>query len=167
MGWIKAISFLAEVITECLKNEDGVYRNVFTSKELFDNARIPVARPAQTLLMSTIPDMNEDPDSIGYKLGSTAWQVLSKNYYFNEAECKYMSQSVARRTNMLLNEAEKDFETDKIFDQDFRKGLAGIEYERRMLEEMDDIEMVEFEQGETDWDTDAVVDEDQLFADNE
>ena len=159
---------LANIVMECLKNEDGVYREVLTSKDLFDNLRIPVARPARSLLMSTIPDINEDPDSIGYKLGSTAWQALSKNYYYTEAECKYMSQSIARITNKILARAEEDFETDLIFHNDFRKGLAGIEHEERKLELLNDQQVVEvFEQGETDWDQDAVVDEDDLFDEDE
>lgn len=160
--------FIANVITQCLKNEDGVYREVITSKELFDNLRIPVARPAKSLLMSTIPDINEDPDSIGYKLGSTAWQVLSKNYYYSEAECKYMSQKIAKLTNKIMTMAQDpNLETDLIFNQYFRKGLAGIEYEERKLELLSEQPSEIFEQGETDWEQSAVVDEDDLFDDDD
>ena len=160
--------FIANVITECLKNEDGVYREVITSKELFDNIRIPVARPARSLLMAATPDIHEDPNSIGYKLGSTAWQVLSKNYYFSEAECKYMSHSVARLTNKIIADAENvTEEIDMIFHQDFRKGLTGIENEQRKKELMSDMPIEEYVQGKTDWQQSAVVDEDDLFDEDE
>lgn len=104
-------AFLFHAVTECLKTEDGVYRTVAVSRE-FHNVRLPVARPALNLLMTTIPDLRERPDSMGYKLGSNAWQVLSKNYYYSEADCKYMSSAISRVTNKLLKQAEKDFTVD-------------------------------------------------------
>ena len=166
-GLDKGDQFLAHVLTQCLKNEDGIYREVITSREMYDNLRIPVARPARSLLMAATPDINEDPDSIGYKLGSTAWQTLSQNYYYSEADCKYMSQKVARITNKIIAMAEEDFETDLVLDQGFRKGLPGIEYEERKLELLSEQPDEELEQGETDWDQNAVVDEDDLFDEDE
>ena len=52
---------------------------------------------------------------------------------------------------------------DMIFSQKFRKGLAGIEAEKaHKASIVSRGQVVDYTQEETDWDTDAVVDEDDL-----
>ena len=111
-GFDHGDKFLAELIGECLKNDHGVYHGIFTSKQV-DEVEVPVARSTERLLRVSLPDIQEDKDSIGYKLGCNAWQVLSKNYYFSEADCKYMSQTIARMSNEILTAAREQLETDK------------------------------------------------------
>jgi hypothetical protein len=96
--------FLAEMIYQCARTEDGVYRDVFTSND-FPNIQIPRARSASTLLRSTVPDLTVPADTLGFEVGSTAWQVLSKNFYFTEADCKYMASMSAVHTNKILDKA--------------------------------------------------------------
>ena len=156
--------FIANIVTQALKTSDGVYRDVQVSKS-FRTVKLPVARPARHLLMTTIPDIPDDPSSRGYELGSVAWHVLSKNYYYSEADCKYMSQSISRLANRYLAQIEKiDHATvDMVLDADFRKGLTGIELETRKLESIEDAKPAkQYLMGATDWTQDAVVDEDEL-----
>lgn len=156
--------FIANIITQALKTTDGVYRDVQVSKS-FGTVKLPVARPARHLLMTTIPDIPDDPASRGYELGSVAWHVLSKNYYYSEVDCKYMSQSISRLANNYLAQIEKIDHTtvDMVLDPDFRKGLIGIELETRKLESIEDAKPVKkYLMGATDWTQDAVVDEDEL-----
>jgi hypothetical protein len=101
--------FLADVLIKCSKNEDGIYRDVFVSRE-FKNLRIPKPRSTLELLRTTIPDIDQDPNSLGYSLGAASWHVLSQNFYYSEPQCKEFSNKVASLTNQILekmNQIEK------------------------------------------------------------
>ena len=56
----------------------------------------------------------------------------------------------------------KTMSSTSIFSADFRKGLNGLEEENRRLSLLDNTDGEDFVQEETDWEQDAVVDEDQL-----
>lgn len=101
----KGEKFLADLVYQCARSSDGVYRDIFTTRE-FPNVRIPQARPASTLLRSTVPDLNVPVDSEGFEVGSTAWQVLSKNFYYTKADCEYIANMSAIHVNKLLAKAE-------------------------------------------------------------
>jgi hypothetical protein len=101
----KGEKFLADLVYQCARSSDGIYRDIFTTRE-FPNVRIPQARPASTLLRSTVPDLNVPVESEGFEVGSTAWQVLSKNFYYTQADCKYIANMSAIHVNKLLAKAE-------------------------------------------------------------
>ena len=101
--------FLADILIKCSKNEDGIYRDVFVSRE-FKNLRIPKPRSTLELLRTTIPDINQDPNSLGHSLGAASWYVLSQNFYYSEPQCKDFSNKVASLTNQIL---EKMNQIDK------------------------------------------------------
>lgn len=80
-----------------------------------------------------------------------------------------MANAIARLSNEVLGEVHptlQEFADDEIFHSEFRKGLPGIKREqaREKARQMKEGTVVEeMVQGETDWDTEAVVDEDELF----
>ena len=89
--------------------------------------------------------------------------MLSKNYYFSEADRKYLSTAIARTANIILEKAEKVEKTDLVLDRDFRAGLNGIRYQQKKSESVVQVKApLKFVEGSTNWDQNAVVDEDDL-----
>lgn len=61
-------------------------------------------------------------------------------------------------------ETVNDDEIDEVFNPNFRKGRKGIEEEKRLkaLADRKPVTDSQYAQGETNWDVEAVVDEDDL-----
>ena len=146
------------------KNE---YRAVIESST-HRRVHIPTARPMHQLLHSMQPNIYEAPaGTMGYDLGSAAWEVVSKNTCYSDRDRSYIANGIARETEKMLAFAARFSKTrvgemDMVFQPGFRKGLPGIEEEkrRRALEDFKPADT--FAQAETDWEVEAVVDEDQL-----
>ena len=114
----------------------------------------------------------------GANLGEKVWNVLNNNIYWSDEDKTYMANLTAKMASEHYNEAinmQKDAEKrakdiggdvydgyDMLFHPKFRKGLTGINEEKRMRALMDFVAPDDYNQGDTDWDTEAVVDEDQL-----
>lgn len=76
-----------------------------------------------------------------------------------------MCHEIARLTNEIMTEADllDDKEVDRLFDPDFRPGYTQLmKDEAEGLLTMGDTSDDDFDQGETDWDQQAVEDEDDL-----
>ena len=103
---------------------------------------------------------------------NSIYQVIQKNYYYSDADKYQMAESIASFQNKLLahharrtaEETAKKSGPDLIFRPDFRKGRAYMEVEQRLklIEDQKVVEDLTFVQGETNWDVQAVIDEDQL-----
>jgi hypothetical protein len=90
---------------------------------------------------------------------------LQKNIYYNDRQKRELCDSIAQ--GMLQVDAflrSKKESTDDIFELNFRRGLDGMEeeYKDRLLEETDTEIDDESNKTETNWDVEAVEDEDQL-----
>ena len=96
-------------------------------------------------------------------------QVLSKNVYVPDRDKEFIANRIAQISHGVLESADKGIleneEIDGIFMPGFRKGMAGVEAEEleallsgNKIEHDDD----QGEYEETDWDVEAVIDEDQL-----
>ena len=162
-------AFLADFYMESslVKGENNEYRAVVESP-VFRRAKIPMPRSMQALLQSMQPDIYAAPEgSLGYALGASAWDVVSKNTCYNDQDRDYIANGIARETEKLFAYAAKTSkarvgELDLIFQPEFRKGLLGIEDERRRRAQEDIKPVDNYAQAETDWKVEAVVDEDQL-----
>ena len=84
--------------------------------------------------------------------------------FFNESEKHLICNSLAYKANKIITAATLAQDSDLIFSADFRKGYEGIEEEkRRMLLAQDDGSASAFSDKEdTNWNVEAVVDEDDL-----
>lgn len=162
-------AFLADFYMESslVKGENNEYRAVVESP-VFRRAKIPMPRSMDALLQSMHPEIYAAPaGSLGYALGASAWDVVSKNTCYNDRDRDYIANGIARETEKLFAYAAKTSkarvgEMDLIFQPEFRKGLLGIEDERRRRAQEDIKPVDNYAQAETDWKVEAVVDEDQL-----
>ena len=107
----------------------------------------------------------------GHALGAQAWQQVARNHFMSEKDQAWVCNLIAARHERmaLALEAEKDVEVDLIFQKDFRKGYLGIEDEKRRLLISQNEEAMRsggYSLGDdsdvTEWDVEAVVDEDEL-----
>lgn len=95
-------------------------------------------------------------------------QVIHQNYYYSDADKYRMVEKVATLQRKLLKHmaaVESDPEgVDLIFQPQFRKGCEYEEEEERLaaLNKIAPATEAVFQQAETDWSVEAVVDEDQL-----
>lgn len=132
------------------------------------------------------------PGTLAHTIGSQVWEILSRNVYYTEKDKEVMANRAVRRVNNIdklekkldemqasgeIDRIKADYETwpesekekyifvspfDKALDPNFRKGLAGIEDEERRLRKADGRALNTSTQGDTDWNVDAVVNEDDL-----
>lgn len=159
--------FLADFYMESSKSKTGECRAVFDSAAI-RRVVIPQARPMQQLLASMTPSISAAAvGSLGFELGCTAWDVVSKNTYYSDSDREYIANGIARETEAVYAyayaaAAERNGPPDLIFQPGFKKGLQGIEDEKRR-KSMEDAPVVDdFKQAATDWSQQAVVDEDLL-----
>jgi hypothetical protein len=165
------------------KNSDGVALTAWDS-----NARrrvqLPQPRSLHQLLQHLEPSIDSvDPSvsaaaKVGHSLGEDVWQVLSDNLYYSDTDKQYMANIAAKLATKHLTEAQKlsaeaaavvvarggdlYHGTDMIFTKEFKKGKSGIDDERRRRAAANFVVPDDFKQGETDWEQQAVIDEDQL-----
>jgi hypothetical protein len=163
-------AFFAELYLESLKTEDNSVRSVIESPK-FRRAQLPKPRSIHQLMASLHPAITSVAEGTdGHKLSSQAWQVISRNYYVNEADKVSMCNEIARLTEMITKESLKihDDKMDMIFRDDFKKGYLGIEEEKRRLLMSQNEEALRAAEDfgdygdETNWEVEAVVDEDEL-----
>lgn len=90
---------------------------------------------------------------------------MQKNIYYNDRQkrelCESIAQGMLQVDSFLRSKGEN---SDDIFEVNFRRGLEGMEeeYKDRLLEETDTEFDDESNKAETNWDLEAVEDEDQL-----
>ena len=160
-------AFLAECYMESYKSSTHEYRAVMESPSL-RRTIIPQARPMSHLVGSMTPNIYAAPvGSRGYALGAGAWEVVSKNTCYSDADRDFISNGIAREAEKVIAKAAKTASArkgppDLVFQAGFRKGLPGIEDEKRRKSMEETKPVDDYSQAETDWSTQAVVDEDEL-----
>lgn len=94
-------------------------------------------------------------------------QVIQPNYYMTDFEKQNMLNGIASLKNKLeaYIDAHRNHTFDMVLQPGFRKGRKGIEEELRLkaLAEQNSVPVNGYEQADTDWDVEAVEDEDDLF----
>ena len=95
--------------------------------------------------------------------------MLSKNVYVPDRDKEFISNRIAQISHSILESVDKSIleneEIDGIFIPGFRKGLAACEaedLEALLAGNEPEVDDYDGEYEETDWDVEAVVDEDQL-----
>lgn len=159
--------FMAEVLVDSTKTSTGAVHTIIESPAS-RRTRIPMPRSTVRLLQSMRPRISDAPKSTeAYALASQAWEVLSKNVYFSEEQREQMCNSLARQTHRIYAGTDEVLggADELVYQKSFRKGLLGIEEEKRRLalEDNSNVPERDFKQEDTNWDVEAVEDEDQLF----
>eukprot|EP00602_Paraphysomonas_sp_CaronLab_P002559 CAMPEP_0185018596 /NCGR_PEP_ID=MMETSP1103-20130426/1261_1 /TAXON_ID=36769 /ORGANISM="Paraphysomonas bandaiensis, Strain Caron Lab Isolate" /LENGTH=394 /DNA_ID=CAMNT_0027548451 /DNA_START=269 /DNA_END=1453 /DNA_ORIENTATION=+ len=187
-------SFLAHMLVEANKTKDGTV--MFTEELGNQRKRIRTPRPRTTrqLARAVTPQIKSvKPNTDGYKLGSEAWEVLSKNPYYTQEEKEEMCNYIAQETDYILhaigfpdaeiqeNEehairkkrpdpevwmSQEEVDKEMVFDVDFRPGIEGVEADALAEQKRKEQVLTKSEpvdQGVTDWSVEAVQDEDDLF----
>lgn len=173
--------FFADAFMESFRHKNHEV-SVVIDKEGTNRIRLPTPRPTRELVASLYPNItsvSKETDQDAYQLGEEAWMALSKNIYYSDAEKRYMANKIARDAKSIYDgavELEKTGEVDeyRLWSPDFRKGFDGLTLEQRrelfgdddFFDEVSEIaEMEAHLDGTdlTDYDVEAVVDEDQLF----
>lgn len=145
---------------------------------------------ARTTVPQICPQQGGAPGSEGVQLAAEAWKVLAKNPYFTLQEKKDMCNRIARRANWYLDDSQgiydedlaedaqkgankrrwskQDIESEMVWTDDWSRGLKGLEEEEELKQRLEEEELLKRSkdyvgQDDTNWDVEAVVDEDDLF----
>ena len=175
-------AWFAESFIESGKTEKSEYRTVLEDPSR-RRTQIPRARGANELFHSMYEQINAFDSGMNSQLGgdfaANLNETLQKNPYYDEGEKRYMMSMASQLSMKYMAEAdtlaaeaaeaakkspENMYEgIDMIFSPKFRKGPAGMEAEKKFKAAADMITtVVDYEQEETNWDTTAVIDEDEL-----
>lgn len=157
-------TFLATTMMEAFKSESGEFTEVIRLAN-FRKTLIPQPRPLKKLLQVITPDIYEAPlHSEGYKVGVEAWEAISKNFYFTDAEKSYICNSIAKVINRIEEKeaANVPYRWDEAQLPSFRKGMSYMEEEHKRMVEMGLVPTDSLSQADTDWSVEAVTDEDDL-----
>mmetsp|Transcript_10837 Transcript_10837/g.10466 ORF Transcript_10837/g.10466 Transcript_10837/m.10466 type:complete len:401 (-) Transcript_10837:3693-4895(-) len=165
-------AFLAEMYQESFKVEGNSIREVLVDKK-WHRTRLPKPRNIRALVAAMTPQITTvEKGSEAYHLGATAFSVLSKNYYYSEGDQRYMGNEIARQAQKFHDEMDAidESKVDLIYHKNFRKGHFGIDDELRRLRlsQSQVSDVYEFDsEDRTDWNQDAVVDEDEIDWDSD
>lgn len=81
-----------------------------------------------------------------------------------------MAQQISSQATRREGEYTEDDPQDLLFTEGFRRGFDGLEEDKKrkaMMEGVGTHDDGEYIQGDTDWNVDAVIDEDELFGSGE
>jgi hypothetical protein len=155
--------FLAIAFHESFKTKSHTYETVLDGG--FKKVVLPKARNMRDLMYAMQPKINSaKKGSEAYLIAEKAWGVINKNIYFSDKQKYQLTEGIARLSSRLLREVaeNQDREYDLVLQPQFKKGPAYMEEQRRIALMMNEPYDELYEQEDTDWDIDAVVDEDQL-----
>jgi hypothetical protein len=155
---------------ESPKTSSGSYE-VYFRNPAAKSLKFPKPRPLEQLLHSVEPRLTGiDRKSPGYKKGVQVWNILLKNPYYTWKQKEEMSENAAKEWNDYHQHIKKSeaegYQADEIFQRDFRRGRP---YRARKEQEALDARMLANQKvrahrsTETDWEVEAVEDEDELF----
>lgn len=154
----------AHIMIEALKSPDDSIMDVLDTrrKNKHDHSwdNLPEARSSYQLMKELQPkiDPSIEEGSIAHQMGCDAWTTLTNNYYFTDKQKANMSNEVARIAQHAINVPEEK-EYDMTYYPSFRPGAEY--FEQQKLLQKDQVENT-YQQEDTNWDQDAVFDEDQL-----
>lgn len=176
--------FLAYFYMESNKTEGG---DVLDTIELKPHSRVnlPKARSLAELLRVMTPNIyTVDPSTnanaqTAHIIGEEVWAVLTDNNYYSDKDKEYMANMASKLAAYHLDDADaiaveaaksvkesRELDlydgVDMIFHEEFRKGYQGMEHEKARRALVDFVPQDDYAQGDTDWQQQAVVDEDDL-----
>ncbi len=175
-------AWFAGSFIESGKTQASEYRTVIEDTSR-NRTQLPRARGADELFHSMYEQINAFDPAMNAELGgdfaANLNETLQRNVYYSEEEKQYMMAMASSLSVKHMKEAlsltaqaaeaaaknpENMYEgVDMVFSPKFRKGPAGIEAEKRFKAAADMVEnTVDYEQEDTNWDEQAVVDEDEL-----
>ena len=169
-----ADKFLADLFLNSFKTNDHIVHEIHANSSL-KRARIPQSRSMVEIINATLPNITsvKDENTEAYKLGLQSWNAISKNHYFSEFQQRDVANRIAKMTEqvhikaLLMEEAYNrgEEELDVDLDPNYQKIPISFAYEDSINKyhcEDEDDEVVEVKSDETNWDVEAVIDEDQL-----
>ena len=175
-------AFFAQSFMESNKTEKNDLRTVIEDENR-RRAQIPQARSIEDLFDNAYGQIGEIDESLNNAMGgdfaANLNEALQRNVYYSDEEKQYMMSLASSLGLKYLNragdvsaEASKSAAQDPdnmyegydmIFSSKFRKGIPGMDAEKaHKASIVSRGEVVDYSQEETDWDKDAVVDEDDL-----
>lgn len=158
-------SLAAQAFVNSYKTNKTSYETITAAPGKQNRVHITPARSLHQLRQSLVPKFDAPRDSEGYRLAHNAWLALEKNNYYSMKDKMWMCHEIARLTNEIIAEADvlKDEEVDRIFDPEWRPGYTQLmKDEAEGLLTMGNTSNEDFDQGETDWEQEAVESEDDL-----
>lgn len=154
----------ATAFYESFKTPSGNYET-FIANPKARRLRKPQPRNLVQLMAALQPRIDVPRDSTGYALGQTAWQVIQRNFYYNDQEKYRLVNGIAKTENSFV-EFEKAHDADDFDDvllPTFRPGRVYMEMELSgQLDKTAPVIKEKVRKAATNWDVEAVVDEDQL-----
>lgn len=175
-------TFFAQSFMESNKTENSELRTVIED-ESRRRVQIPRARGIEDLFYDAYSQIGEVDEGLNEAMGSdfaaNLNETLQRNVYYSAEEKQYMmslasslgvkylnraGDVAAEATRSATEDPDNMYEGyDMIFSSKFRKGLPGMEAEKaHRASIVSRGEVVDYSQEDTDWDKDAVVDEDDL-----
>lgn len=154
-------AFFTEAFLEGLKTESGTYRTmVFGNRD--KRFQVPKPRSLVQLLAASTPNIKAPRDSTGYSLALAAWPAIERNQFYNQYEKSKLVNRIAAFSKEFeaFCETVPDEELDDVLGDEFRRGWELMEQEEQQEQEVITIDSIDH--GDTDWNVEAVVDEDQL-----
>lgn len=155
---------------ESFKSPTHSFKTILDTNER-RRVQIKKARSMHDLLHYTQPRIFGAPKgSVAYEIAEDAWSVLHQNNYWTERQKVELVNGIASMGHQIWTEAEEMCKTtnyedvDLIFQRGFKKGNEYLEREKEAaaLAGLTKKDVNEFVQEETNWEEEAVEDEDQL-----
>lgn len=154
---------LAMTWLESFKSKSHTFQAVLD--EDMHRVQLPSPRSMHDIMWAMQPKINSaEKGTEAYEIAEKAWGVISKNIYFTPEQQYALTEGIARTSNRMIMNAMhcQDKEFDLILHPEFKRGADYIEEERRLMMLRDEPIDELYEQEDTDWEVDAVEDEDQL-----
>ena len=176
-------AWMATAFFESFKSSDGTYQHVVEAKDPRRDTLEQLPRPRSMAQLQSF--VHEAPlrdcvvplESEGRAVAQTAWQAIHQNVYYSDSDKQRMVNLIARLHDSMERQYEEKLRAltdatgevrlegvDLIHRAGFRPGRAYLEEELRLaaLAGTKPVDSQEFVQSDTNWDVEAVEDEDQL-----
>eukprot|EP01035_Chromulina_nebulosa_P020185 gene20185-26203_t len=99
--------FTLDILLESIKSPDGEVLGMEYTPEFY-RVRLPEHRPLIELIDSTKPRIQSvKNDTEGYNVALDAWDAISKNYFYSDAQKDRICNKIALLTNEVLEDAKK------------------------------------------------------------
>lgn len=91
-------------------------------------------------------------------------KVIQKNIYYDDIQKRHLCSAIACGVSAVDSYLLSANDEDDVFEPTFRRGLDGLEeeYKEKLLQDIEPEIDDDSGMGETNWDVEAVEDEDQL-----
>ena len=176
-------AWLSEVFTATNKLENSEFKGVMSVQDE-NRIQIPKAKSIEEMLRRNmvtqkVLEVNNAHPQVTVDYASEVRDVLQNNVYFSDDEKDYMLNQIVRKVSKHLKLAERHEAAaeeyrkanpepdmyegfEMLMTPQFQKGLNGIEAEKEFRRNAEYVPVQEYVQAATEWDQEAVIDEDEL-----